>query len=814
MANHLQRHESPAPKPMQLSQQAQNSAEQGRQLAALQQVIRTSKRRKLIQHILYCLPILLLFMLLFAAGLYLVDSAAFILQPLVFGSLFFIGSALCLLAGFYLPSYRAITPHNVAKDLNRRFPSLEESCHLVLVKDHYTLSVLQRLQYQRSAKALNKLLEDKNTHLARRYPLKTALALNLVTALLCLFATNFICNLAHKPRADEVAISSTQEITDSLDNDALSKITDASVAVTPPDYAIGFNGFKRTQTQALDMQVLAGSEVQWQLAFSNDQTGINQPYSIQVNNTQLPLKQTPDGKHTGSTVVKRAAVYQVLDQQQRVIAVHSIKVIPDEAPKISLVAPQATITEIKSQSENSKPTISTQAVISDDFALSKVEILASVAKGSGESVKFRDSVFAFDTINTIDGQQVYSKEWDLSALGMEPGDELYFSVKAWDNRENQPQLTQSSTKIIRWLGEDIDTVFSEGTVIDNMPAYFKSQRQIIIDTKALIAQRLALTEQEFNHTSQALGEAQADLKHKYGQFVGDEVSGITRTMEDGASQQQNNEHDAEEPHEEHEEHGEHEELTAVSHDEHNHEGTHSTTEDKTGYQSVIEQFGHAHGETDVAIFKTPGGIEQNPRVMMKRAIAYMWQAEGQLRLHRPQDALPFEEQALIWLNRAKKAERIYVKRLGFEPPPVSEQRRYQGELTDINTEARHTPNVTNDTDMRTLKKTIAVLNAPLRVNALFNEQEKELLSQTETLLNSLLDETPEVIEALASLAQIQRSNRRTPSQCPSCLPSLTGQLWRLLPSPRYQVQQPAKLYNNTQPAIKQFAEFQQQQEAQ
>ena len=116
--------------------------------------------------------------------------------------------------------------------------------------------------------------------------------------------------------------------------------------------------------------------------------------------------------------------------------------------------------------------------------------------------------------------------------------------------------------------------------------------------------------------------------------------------------------------------------------------------------------------------------------------------------------------------------------------------------------------------MRTLTKAIALLNAPLRANAPFNEQEKELLSQTEVLLNSLLDETPEVIEALASLAQIQRSNRRTPNQCSSCLPRLTGQLWRLLPSPRYKVQQPAKLYNDTQPAIKHFAEFKQQQEAQ
>ena len=173
MANDFQRHTPPAP-----------NTEQVRQINALQQVVRTSKRRKLIQHMLFCLPVLLLFMLLLASGLYLIDSAAFNLQPLVISTLFIMGLALCLLAGFYRPSYTAITPHNVAKDLNRRFPSLEESCQLVLVKDQHTLSVLQRLQYQRSATALNKLLEDKNTPLAPRFGLKTPLALNLVTVLL------------------------------------------------------------------------------------------------------------------------------------------------------------------------------------------------------------------------------------------------------------------------------------------------------------------------------------------------------------------------------------------------------------------------------------------------------------------------------------------------------------------------------------------------------------------------------------------------------------------------------------------------------
>jgi len=55
---------------------------------------------------------------------------------------------------------------------------------------------------------------------------------------------------------------------------------------------------------------------------------------------------------------------------------------------------------------------------------------------------------------------------------------------------------------------------------------------------------------------------------------------------------------------------------------------------------------------------------------MKQAIANMWNAELHLMMSEPALALPYEKEALKFLTQAKNAERIYVKRLGFEPPPV------------------------------------------------------------------------------------------------------------------------------------------------
>lgn len=802
----------------------------------LQALLNKSKRRQLIQHLLQCFPLIILVAVALALIFSVQPATAILILLMTVGA--------CAVFAFYRPSYRAITLSNLAKDLNRRFPSLEESCELLLESTQENLTVLQRLQYQRTAHALSQLYENTQVDLVPRYPLKPALMANLITALFCLSIWYFLWDVKQMQNAPNASVPSTENKNEEDNPTAAVQLIDANITVDPPAYALGIHGYQSNQPQPLDAQILAGSEVHWQLTFSSQNPPQNQHYSLQMSDENLPLTRLPDGRYTLSKVVHRSSIYQVLDHQQRIIALHSIKVIADTPPKITFLRHQATITEIQTKSESIEPTLSTQVQISDDFGLSKVEILASVAKGSGEAVKFRDSVFTFDTVSTVnntdndDGMQLHSKEWNLTALGMEPGDELYFSVKAWDNREAQPQLTQSSTKIIRWLDEDVESVFSEGAVIDNMPAYFKSQRQIIIDTKALIARRnqlsqrdklgsgekldsgdkyhqhSALSEQEFNQTSQALGVAQADLKHKYGQFVGDEVSGITRSMEDGDSQHQDEKHDEHASNEEHEQHDEDDEHAAEGHAAHQHEGEHDSTQDKSGYQTAIEQFGHAHGETDVAIFKTQGGIEQNPRVMMKRAIGYMWQAESQLRLNRPLDALPYEEQALIWLNRAKKAERIYVKRLGFEPPPVTEKRRYQGELADIKNNVLRMPIVENETDIRTLNQAILILNAALKPNIAFTPEEQNALHKVDALLNTLLESNPEVIEALGALAQIQSSNQRVPRQCRSCVDNLIAQLWHLLPPARYQAQQPARRYTNTQPAIKQFTQFRLEQQTQ
>src|SRR5690606_41643874 len=52
---------------------------------------------------------------------------------------------------------------------------------------------------------------------------------------------------------------------------------------------------------------------------------------------------------------------------------------------------------------------------------------------------------------------------------------------------------------------------------------FRSQRQLIIDTERLIAEKPVIPKQEFNARSNELGFDQKSLRLKYGQFMGDET---------------------------------------------------------------------------------------------------------------------------------------------------------------------------------------------------------------------------------------------------------------------------------------------------
>ena len=93
----------------------------------------------------------------------------------------------------------------------------------------------------------------------------------------------------------------------------------------------------------------------------------------------------------------------------------------------------------------------------------------------------------------------WSKQWTLSDLGMEPGDELYFFVRASDNAEPPaPLCSRRPTPCacpVWWRSDDETSALP----ILVKPENLRSQRQIIIDTEQLVADMKAQPDESGRH---------------------------------------------------------------------------------------------------------------------------------------------------------------------------------------------------------------------------------------------------------------------------------------------------------------------------
>lgn len=746
---------------------------------ALLRSTRQAKYRKLLQHTSLTLP-------------WLVIIACVLYWWSVSGLTILVTCLVCLVVSLLWATrsraYRAITLVNLAAHANRRYAQLQESCQLLLA-DTATLNVAQRLQQTRVTKTLTTLLNQQSTALVPAYPL----AKSLWATLLLIVCAVFIWQ-GYWLKPGTLLEPGSPISTSALAPGKLPiSLLKAQVNITPPDYAQG--KYPPRQQDNLDLLVFTGSQLTWRLTFADPE----QRYFIHFANTQpQALVKQRSNDFVLTAQISQSSVYQITSEDGQILGVYSLEVLPDNKPHIRFISPQATITELATDANQ---LLDSQVKISDDLGVSNIQIVASIAKGSGEGVKFRDQLFEFDNQQRIEGQDHYFKQWQLVELGMEPGDELYFSIKVWDNRQPQPQLSRSSTKIIRWLEDSPQTVLSDGTLINVVPAYFKSQRQIIIETEQLITDKAQLSPAQFNQTSQQLGQAQSDLKHKYGQFLGDEVDDGAggQTMEDGLGRPQLQINDGEQ--------GDGKQKPDVIGEPaaggHEHQPSAEDGDDKSGFEAAIAQYGHAHGDADI------GNIgQQNPIALMKRAIANMWQAEGQLLQNAPGAALPYENQALQWLNRAKNAERIYVKRLGFEPPPVTEKRRYQGDLEDVLSYHRKAQVPPDKGDSQQLATLVQRLNRTYRP---LDSEDMALLTAVKKVLNDMLAARPYLLDSVVIMQKMELANSWQPHNCELCASKLQAQLWQLLPNV---IAPPAPRqlhYSNFSADIKSYAEFLRQQ---
>jgi hypothetical protein len=541
--------------------------------------------------------------------------------------------------------------------LNRFYPQLKDSSDL-LVRDSNSLTTLEQIQLNR----IDSEIERLDVKLPHQLP-QSAIAVVIAAGLF--FAATTI-----KPTSNirlQTSDSHREEVAAPLDP----SIKTAVVTITPPPYT----KLPKSQTDQLTFPAVEGSHATWKLTFHQPVSNTSITMTTGDSIVQKGPSQEIELKHTLTTSVLYRIRWTV-DGESHSSDYYRIDVKPDRVPQVSIKElPQ--FTRLKWGEKNTVDVISS---VTDDYGLTSTHVIATVSKGSGESVKFREEKIPFASPSKVGGTNITGKlTLDFHKLGMDPGDEVYFYVEAFDNKQPLPQRNRTDTYFIA-LADTAKQEFvsDDGLGVDLMPDYFRSQRQLIIDTEKLLADQKAkkVTKHEFNSTSNELGYDQKVLRLRYGQFLGEEFEtsiGGSAVPEDGEEHKDEDEDVLKKYGHQHDTENEHNLVADKKQDPAHHD--HGDEKDK---DDPMAAFRHDHDSEEEATFFT-----QSIKAKLRAALTLMWDSELKLRMYQPKESLPTQYQILKLLKEISNDSRIYVHRMGFDPPPLKEEKRLTGSLEEV-----------------------------------------------------------------------------------------------------------------------------------
>jgi len=310
--------------------------------------------------------------------------------------------------------------------------------------------------------------------------------------------------------------------------------------------------------------------------------------------------------------------------------------------------------------------VAISAAVDDDYGITNAFIYATVAKGSGEAVKFKEQKIDFAT-SFNSGNQHYDlqKLISLPSLNMEPGDGLYFYIQAQDNHNQQ-----SRTDVYIVSLQDTAQLLSMDGLLSGVnvkPEYFRSERQIILDSERLLKERDSISKDAFNNRSNELGTDQKLLRLRYGKFLGEESESDIDPKE----------------------------------------AQNDPIGDIKNYGNaavILDKYTDKHDNAEDAQFFDPG-----VKAQLKATLTEMWKAELQLRLYKPDVALPFEYKALRLLKDLQQKSRMYVAKTAYNPTPLKMEKRLSGDLGKIIQPVNHQDIKPDNNKFDVLNNAISIL---------------------------------------------------------------------------------------------------------
>lgn len=534
-------------------------------------------------------------------------------------------------------------------------------------------------------------------------------------------------------------------------------ITATRLRITPPAYT----GLPVREQTALDARVPEGSRIEWIVGFQPHPStaGLEFPEGRPVSLVR------DGGQWLGAAVVDASRLYRIEADGLARQRLNRIDAIADAPPVVRLIEPESQLITVEPGQTTWTPVFEA----SDDYGvLNGAELRITVTKGDGENITFERRSRTLGGIG--DGRRLrFSASLSLTGEGMEPGSDMIVQLVVSDNRAPQRQTVEGPSVILRWPADLVMADGLDGMAMRVMPAYFASQRQIIINAEALIAERRRLEPRAFIDRSNIIGEEQALLRLRYGQFMGEEAEGggsgggIILPTNDAPSAPplptSDSPSDTAEP---------------PGHDDHGHDDEHTGEEGSGRFGAetdVLHEFGHAHDDGDAATLFAP-----QTRSALARALDAMWSSERELRQGRPEAALPFANEALELLKEAQRATRIFLRRVGSDLPPVDFSRRLTGEREDIVADTPAPPErdpadaVLADA-WRALDERPGAASAPLA------------LGDLDRWVRANAGRLPDALALTAAIDTV-----RNEPGCLSCRRTLRGLIWTALERPPVAVQ--------------------------
>jgi len=589
-----------------------------------------------------------------------------------------------------------LTLTEVARLLNLNYPQLEESTDLIL-KSKDSLNSLEKLQVNKIEKEL--ILIEPPATIYRQIKIS---GLILFLSLLLAFSFQQF-NMLGKIDTDEIALANAglRRVKETI----LPGVESINLRISPPAYTKKAPRVQKQFSAAFE----EGSTLIWEIETNQSVKNLE----IIFNDKQsIPMRTlNKEGTKWGlNKKIGNPGFYQ-LRLEGKLSELYKLETIKDLPAVVRIISPaQYSSIDIAEPKK-----ISLNVQISDDYGIDDAFISATISRGKGEGVEFKEQKISLATSFGGERQYQFKKTLDLESMGMEPEDELYFFINAKDSRN---QESRSDVYIVT-IQDTAQLMSMDGMIsgVNLVPEYFRSQRQIIIDTEKLIKEKNQINETDFKNRSNNLGIDQKLLRLRYGKFLGEETD--------------------EEIGEEHEDHAENEAA------------------DFGNAEKMLEGYSHKHDIAEDATY-----FEPELKAQLKATLAEMWKSELRLRTYKPEEALPFEYKALRLLKDLQQKSRVYVAKSAFKPPQIKAEKRLSGDLDKIIQPLAERKSGKSEDGQNAIKRSTAVL-ARLKNGEDLGSGDRMILQNSGILLSEYAATEPALfLNALSALRRILNTGNK------------------------------------------------------